>query len=135
MRTAAQLLTEHLHLLTTNLNAWRDLYTEDAVMEYPYGSFAGVPVRLTGIAEIFASIEAFMRDVKDLRIDPSVIFKVEGEDAVFAEFRAGGTVSSTGRQYQQDYIVYLRAKDGKIVFLREYFDAPRVAAAFSPLTV
>jgi ketosteroid isomerase-like protein len=57
---------------------------------------------------------------------------VEGEDAVFAEFSADATVIDTGRRYRQDYILYLRADAGKIVLLREYFDAPRIVAAFQP---
>jgi ketosteroid isomerase-like protein len=31
--------------------------------------------------------------------------------------------------YRQDYVVFLRAADGKIVFLREYFDPARAARA------
>jgi ketosteroid isomerase-like protein len=29
--------------------------------------------------------------------------------------------------YRQDYVVFLRAADGKIAFLREYFDPVRAA--------
>ena len=39
---------------------------------------------------------------------------------------------STGRPYNQNYILYLRAEGGKIAVLREHFDAPRVVAAFQP---
>ena len=38
----------------------------------------------------------------------------------------------TGRPYDQNYILYLRAEGRKIAVLREYFDAPRVVAAFQP---
>jgi ketosteroid isomerase-like protein len=31
--------------------------------------------------------------------------------------------------YRQDYVVFLRAADGKIGFLREYFDPVRAAKA------
>ncbi|MCU1293632.1 MAG: hypothetical protein JWP08_2482, partial [Bryobacterales bacterium] len=33
-----------------------------------------------------------------------------------------GLIKSTRRVYRQDYVVFLRAADGKIAFLREYFD-------------
>ena len=40
-----------------------------------------------------------------------------------------GLIKSTGRMYRQDYVVSLRATDGKITFLREYFDPVRDARA------
>ena len=47
-------------------------------------------------------------------------------------FTARATVVGTGRPYDQNYILYLRAEGRKIAVLREYFDAPRVVAAFQP---
>jgi ketosteroid isomerase-like protein len=131
MKTAAQLLQAHLHYLAADFDAWRALYAEHAVMEYPYGGYAGVASPLNGITEISESVKGFLGNVRDFRVTVSNIFHVQGEDAVFAEFKADATVISTGREYHQDYVVYLRAENGKIVFLREYFDAPRVVAAFS----
>jgi hypothetical protein len=46
-----------------------------------------------------------------------------------AKIKAEGTIKSTGRVYRQEYVVFLRADAGKIVFLREYFDPVRVANA------
>jgi uncharacterized membrane protein YphA (DoxX/SURF4 family) len=55
---------------------------------------------------------------------------VEPDDAIFAEFHADATVIATGRPYHQDYVFYLRARGGKTVLIREYFDAVRLVAAF-----
>jgi uncharacterized protein len=38
-------------------------------------------------------------------------------------------IRSTGLTYRQDYVIFLRAAGGKIVFLREYFDPVRAAKA------
>ena len=46
-----------------------------------------------------------------------------------AEVKGEGLITSTGRMYRQDYVVFLRAADGKIAFLREYFDPVRAATA------
>jgi uncharacterized protein len=46
-----------------------------------------------------------------------------------AEVKGEGLIKSTGRVYRQDYVVFLRAADGKIGFLREYFDPVRAAMA------
>jgi len=37
-----------------------------------------------------------------------------------AEVKGEGLIKSTGRLYRQDYVIFLRAADGKITFLREY---------------
>jgi hypothetical protein len=50
---------------------------------------------------------------------------------MFAEFQGRAKVTGTGRHYHQNYVVYLCAQDGKIIFAREYFDPARVVAAFS----
>ena len=45
--------------------------------------------------------------------------------------RAQGLIKSTGRIYRQDYVLFLRAAGGKIVFWREYFDPVRAAKALN----
>jgi ketosteroid isomerase-like protein len=130
MMNAPDLLNAHFHEMQADFAAWCALYAEDAVMEYPYGAYAGVSSPLRGIATIAKSVKSFLDDVRDFQVE--VLNRVEGEDAVLAEFTARATVISTGRPYNQNYILYLRAEGGKIAVLREYFDAPRVVAAFQP---
>jgi len=132
MMNAPELLHAHFHEMQTDFAAWCALYAEDAVMEYPYGAYAGVSSPLRGIAAIAKSVKSFLDDVRDFQVEVLNVYPVEGEDAVLAEFTARATVISTGRPYNQNYILYLRAEGGKIAALREYFDAPRVVAAFQP---
>jgi ketosteroid isomerase-like protein len=40
-----------------------------------------------------------------------------------------GTIKATGLLYKQDYLVLMRARAGKIAFLREYFDPVQAARA------
>ncbi len=42
---------------------------------------------------------------------------------------AEGRIKSTGRPYRQNYVVFLRARDGKIAYIREFFDPIRAAWA------
>jgi ketosteroid isomerase-like protein len=132
MRHATELLSAHLHTLETDFAAWCALYADDAVMEYPYGAYAGVDSPLNGIGAISKSVKGFLDSVRGLKFDEPKIFRVEGEDAVFAEVSARATAIKSGAIYKQDYVVYLRAEAGEIAVLREYFDAPRVVAAFQP---
>jgi uncharacterized protein len=130
MKHAPELLRAHLREMLANFDAWRALYADDAVMEFPYGAYAGVATPLHGIDAISESVRGFLDAVRDFQTGTPKVFRLEGEDAVVAEFPATATVVGTGRHYSQDYVVFLRANGGKIVELREYFDAPRVVAAF-----
>jgi len=48
---------------------------------------------------------------------------------ILAQVKAEGLITETGRVYIQEYVVFLRAADGKIAYLREYFDPVRAARA------
>ena len=46
-----------------------------------------------------------------------------------AEVGAEGVIKPTGRIYRQEYVLFIRARAGKIAFLRDYFDPVRAALA------
>jgi hypothetical protein len=51
------------------------------------------------------------------------------------KLKGEGFIKSKGRVYRRDYVVFLRAAEGKIAFLREYFDPVRAAKALdTPLS-
>jgi uncharacterized protein len=92
---------------------------------------ANVESPLVGIGAIAKSASGFLEAVGDCRPGVPSARKIEGEDAVLAEFSAEADVRTTGRKYRQDYAIYLRAGEARIVFYREYFDPTRVIAAFA----
>ena len=57
------------------------------------------------------------------------IHPFEDSAGAVGEVEAEGFIKPTGRIYRQNHIVFLRAADGTIVFLREYFDPVRAANA------
>ena len=129
--SAAELLQSHFRTIKVDPQAWRSLFAIDAVMEMPFAPHG--PQVLKGIDVIMETMSGpFEQFGDDFKITPKSVYQVQGEDAVFAEFSLVTTVKPTGKIYNQDYILYLRAKDGKIAFYREYFDGPRVLAAFTP---
>lgn len=130
MKSAADLVQEHLLYMTTDLPKWRALFNENAVWEFAYAPSAGLPGVARGIVEIAKRVEGFVARVEGLSFGDLKIYQIDRADAVFAEFEGRAKVTSTGRHYHQNYVVYLRAEGGKIVFGREYFDATRVVAAF-----
>jgi hypothetical protein len=88
--------------------------------------------RLSVVDAIAESVGGFVGALRDPHITIKNVYQIEGEDAVVAEFAMTASVIPTGKHYSQDYVCYLRAANEKIAFYREYFDAGRTAAAFSP---
>jgi uncharacterized protein len=131
MKSAADLVQEHLLYMTTDLTKWRALFNENAIWEFAYGPSAGASGVARGIVDIAQRVERFVARVDGLSFGDLKIYQIKRVDAVFAEFQGRAKVTGTGRHYHQNYVVYLCAEDGKIVFGREYFDPTRVVAAFS----
>jgi ketosteroid isomerase-like protein len=57
------------------------------------------------------------------------VYTLADPQIAVAEVKGEGLIKSTGRMYRQDYVLFLHAVDGKISFLREYFDPVRAAKA------
>lgn len=128
---AHQLLKTHFNTIKDDPAAWRKLFAEDAVMELPFAP-PHVPGVTKGIDMIDKSVRGFFEQFRDFQIKVKDIYPVEGEDAAFAEFAVTATVISTNKTYDQDYVLFVRAKDGKIVLYREYLNPMRIVAAFTP---
>src|SRR6201990_2015084 len=71
----------------------------------------------------------FVGAVENFRFFDLNIYALADVQGAVAEVKGEGLIKSTGRMYRQDYVVFLRAADGKIAFLREYFDPVRAARA------
>ena len=46
-----------------------------------------------------------------------------------AQVKAEGIIKTTGRIYRQDYVWFVEAENGKLRFIREYFDPIQAAHA------
>jgi len=92
MKSAADLVQEHLLYMTTDLTQWRALYNENAVWEFAYASSAGLPGVARGITEIAQRVEGFVARVDGLSFGDLKIYPIDRADAVFAEFRARHTL-------------------------------------------
>lgn len=71
----------------------------------------------------------FVNAVENVRFFDMKLQAMNDPEAAVAEVKAEGLIKATGRIYCQDYVVFLRAFEGKIAFLREYFDPTRAAKA------
>ena len=128
-----QLLTDHLSLIGKDIQAWINLFAEDAVVEFPYAAALSSAERLEGKSAIYN----YMKDVPD-RMQNLIFthireYQTLNPNVLFAEFHGEAAIAATGRHYQQDYVVRLETKDGKIVHYREYWNPiPALEAWGSP---
>ncbi len=71
----------------------------------------------------------FLGAVENFRFFDARYYAFTDPQGAAVEVRPEGLIKSTGRIYRQDYVLFLRAAGGKIVFVREYFDPVRAAKA------
>ena len=122
MAIASDLLQWHFQTLVEDNAQWQTLITDSIVWELPYAPAIGHPPRLSGRLEVVRHVTWFLNAVENVQA-------MNDPEAAVAEVKAEGLIKATGRIYHQDYVVFLRAFEGKIAFLREYFDPTRAAKA------
>ena len=126
---AADLLQRHIQTLVDDAAQWETLIADDIVWELAYAPSVGHPARLSGREEVIRHVTWFRGAVDNFRFFDLIVYPVANAESAVAEVKAEAIIKSTGRVYRQDYVVFLRAAGGKIVFLREYFDPVRAAKA------
>ena len=126
---ALDLLQRHLQTLVGDPEQWQTLIAEDIVWELAYAPAIGHPERLSGRAEVMRHVAWFLGAVENFRFFDVRLYAFADDHGAAAEMKAEALIKPTGRIYRQDYVLFLRAAGGKIVFLREYFDPVRAAKA------
>ena len=129
MTVASDLLQQHVQTLVDDNNQWQTLIADDIVWELAYAPSLGHPSRLSGREAVIGHSTWFVGAVENFRFFDLRVHALADPDGAVAEVKGEGLIKSTGRTYRQDYVVFLRAASGKIVFLREYFDPVRAAKA------
>jgi uncharacterized protein len=128
---AADLLQRHIETLVDDPVSWEKLIADDILWELAYAPSVGHPARLSGREEVLRHVTWFRGAVDRIRFFNLRIHPFEDPTGAVGEVEAEGVIKSTGRVYQQNYVVFLRAAHSKIAFLREYFDPVRAAKAMN----
>ncbi len=129
MAIASNLLQQHIQTLVDDNAQWQTLITDDIVWELAYAPSIGHPAQLSGRKEAVRHATWFVGAVENFRFFDLKIYVLADAQAAVAEVKGEGLIKSTGRMYRQDYVIFLRAAQDKITFLREYFDPVRAARA------
>ena len=129
MTIASDLLQRHIQTLVDDNTQWQTLIADDIVWELAYAPALGHAARLSGRTEVTRHVAWFLGAVENFRFFDLQVYPFADPQAAVAQVRAEGLIKPTGRTYRQEYVVFLRAAGGKIVFMREYFDPTRAAKA------
>ncbi len=129
MTIASGLLQQHIQTLVDDNARWQTLIADNILWELAYAPSLGHPAQLSGREEAVRHATWFVGAVKNFRFFDLKVYALADPQGAVAEVKGEGLIKSTGRVYRQDYVVFLRAADGKIAFLREYFDPVRAARA------
>ena len=127
MTIASQLLEQHILTLVDENARWQTLIADDILWELAYAPSLGHPARLSGREEAVHHASWFAGAVENFRFFDLKLYALTDEQGAVAEVKGEGLIKSTGRMYRQDYVVFLRAAEGRIAFIREYFDPVRAA--------
>lgn len=131
MTIASGLLQRHIQTLVDDHAQWQTLIADDIVWELAYAPAIGHPARLSGRPEVIHHVTWFLGAVENFRFIDLKVYPFADPQAAVAQVRAEGLIKPTGRIYRQEYVVFMRAAGGKIVFIREYFDPTRAAKALN----
>ncbi|MBW4579101.1 MAG: nuclear transport factor 2 family protein [Tildeniella nuda ZEHNDER 1965/U140] len=124
-QTVTQVFTSFLSLIVKDVQALMNLYTEDAVVEYPYAF--DTPKRLEGKEVIYNYLKNAVAKLQDLRFTNIRVYPTTDSNILWAEVQGEAVIAATGIPYQQEYVMRLETRNGLIVHYREYWN-PRIVS-------
>lgn len=122
-------MKQHIQTLVDDNAKWQTLIADDILWELAYAPSLGHPAQLSGREQVVGHATWFVGAVENFRFYDLKMYALDDPNGAIAEVKGEGLIKSTGRTYRQDYVVFLRAANGKIAFMREYFDPVRAAKA------
>lgn len=108
----------------------RGVYVADAVHEFPFDGRV-----LRGVEEIAAQFTQG-REKSPLhwsKFDNLVVYPMAGGEELVAEYDLLGTIAGTDREVSVRALVVLRAADGLVASVREYFNPAQAKALMEEL--
>jgi len=119
---AAPILARAIELVGTDIEAWLDLFADDAVVVFPYAPSVGYAARLEGKAAIAAYFRATPAVFTELRFRDLVLVPGEDPHVAIAEVHGSAKLMPGAHPYEQDYVMILRTEGGKAIEYREYWN-------------
>ena len=109
------------HRVDPAAKSFVDMMSDDFVMEFPYAR-PGMPTRVEGRAAVLAHLVKVGGDVSVDSASNLVVHETTDPEVVILEFDGHGRSVKTGEPYEQRYISVIRARGGKIVHFKDYWN-------------
>lgn len=109
--------------------AYADLFTEDAVQQFPYAP-APYAKEVAGRDAIAEYISNVANGATDWDFKNFVFSTTSDPETIFVEFEGSATVIATGKRYSQLYIGRITLQEGKISCYREFWNPIWIMDAF-----
>ena len=131
-KNAVQLLQDYTRLVSPeNVDEVLDLFSEDALLEFPFFKSIGIGDHLTGREAIRKQVAPFVKnETENFRFHDIKIWASADPDRAFGEYSVTAKIKSTGRVYSQTYVARCETKNGKIIHL--YANPINAAIAIFP---
>lgn len=129
---AERLFRMHLAMFTDpamTREAYANLFTEDAVHEYPYAP-APFAKQVEGRDAITAYIANVTQSATQWNFTNFTFWTTSDPNTVFVEFEGSALVTATGKRYQQIYVGRITMREGKIANYREFWNPGWILDAF-----
>jgi uncharacterized protein len=117
-----RLMDAHLALIGTDVERWLTLFTGDAVVEFPYAPALGMPARLEGLEAIRAYFVPITQRFQGLTFTDVRRYPGQDPDTGWMEVHGTATLQPGNLHYEQDYVMRMRVREGRIVHYREYWN-------------
>ena len=130
-----QLVSAHLERLIADPKGWLQLLADDAVVEFPYASsIIRATSRLQGRAVIREYFAKALELFDGLTLSQPTIHLTRDPEVAVVEVHGSTIIKSTGKPYEQDYVMFIKSRAGRIVLYREYWN-PLVAVSACDMEV
>lgn len=121
-RKIEEIVETALGLMVPDTKAWSEMLAEDVVVDFPYAPALGLPGQIRGRQAMHDHIANSLKTMPDLVFSNLRTYPTTDPDLIWFEVHGSANVPSTGKAYEQDYVVKLRVKDGMIVSYSEYWN-------------
>jgi uncharacterized protein len=118
----SEIFDAHLALIGTNIPAWADLLAEEAIVEFPYAAALGASTRFEGKSAIYNRIAESVAQMQNLMFTNVRKYPTTNPNLLWAEVHGSAVITTTGQDYQQDYVMRMEIHAGKIICYCEYWN-------------
>ncbi|HEY1223174.1 MAG TPA: hypothetical protein VGE75_06740 [Acidimicrobiales bacterium] len=106
-----------------------ELFADDIVMDFPYGSSLSMPDHFVGKVSVVAYVRELNKALRGMKMRDMKFYSVAGNpETVFIEYSSDAPTPG-GNWYEQVYVNKMIFRDGQLIYMREFWDPKRIIDA------